>query len=198
MAPAAGGELLTPLDAMPTIDPTNGFPPVTVSLRDGRQVTLRAALPQDEEKIQDAVRALSTESRYYRFFSPLRELSPQLLERATRPDTENELQLVAVAGEGAREKIIGGARYAALPGGRDCEFAVAVVDEWHRLGLARQLLEALMRTARARGLERIQGDILATNAPMLGLAKRLGFAEVRGGDDPTVRRVCCELRTAAS
>jgi len=173
------------------------FSPVDLQLRDGRRVTLRAIRAQDKDKLQEAVRALSVQSSYYRFFSPLRELSPQLLERATRPEQENELQLVAVVGEESQEKIIGGARYGAPPGSRDCEFAVAVVDEWHGLGLARQLLEALMRTARARGFTRMEGYILATNTRMLGLAKRLGFAEMESPEGPTVRMVRRDLRTVA-
>ena len=147
------------------------FNPLDVELRDGRRVTLRAIRAEDKDKLQEAVRGLSAESRYYRFMSPLRELSPQLLERATHPEADRELQLVAVVGEGGREKIVGGARYAAAAGSTDCEFAVAVADELHGLGLARRLLEALMRTARARGFERMEGYILATNTRMLGPRK---------------------------
>jgi GNAT superfamily N-acetyltransferase len=176
------------------VAPKVDFEPVDVRLRDGRQVRLRAIRAEDSDKLQAALRSLSPESRYSRFMSPLRELSPQMLERATRPDAERELQLVAVAGEGEEEKIIGGARYAGAPGSADCEFAVAVVDEWHGLGLARQLLEGLMRTARARGFERMDGYILATNAPMLGLAKRLGFVPVNSPEGPTVRLVRRDLR----
>jgi RimJ/RimL family protein N-acetyltransferase len=179
---------------MPDVAPEIEFTPVEVRLRDGRRVTLRAIRADDKDKLQVAIRALSVQSSYYRFFSPLRELSPQLLERATRPEQERELQLVAVVGEGAQEKIIGGARYAAVGGSGDCEFAVAIVDEWHGLGLARQLLEALMRTARARGFERMEGSILSTNRRMLGLAKRLGFAEMTSPEGPTVRTVRRDLR----
>src|SRR5262249_57067054 len=149
----------------------------------------------DKDRIQEALRALPTQSSYYRFFSPLRELSSQMLERATHPDEDRELQLVAVVGEGAQEKIIGGARYAAVPGSRDCEFAVAVVDEWHGLGLARHLLETLIESARARGFERMEGYILATNARMLGLAKRLRFAEMESPEGPTVLMVRRDLGT---
>src|SRR6185503_9466080 len=98
------------------------------------------------------------------------ELPRQWLDRATHPDAERELQLVAVAASGAEEEIIAGARYAATATDGDCEFAVAVVDEWHRRGLARLLLETLMRAARARGFARMEGYILATNATMRGLA----------------------------
>ena len=118
-------------------------------------------------------------------------LPAKFLERATHPERERELQLVAVAGDGTQEKIIGGTRYAALADAGDCEFAVAIVDEWHGLGLARPLLETLMRIARARGFQRMEGYVLATNTRMLGLAKRLmirilqaSTSEVYG--DPTV------------
>ena len=169
------------------------FQSVDVGLRDGRRVTLRTVRAEDKEKLQAALRSLSDESRYSRFMSALRELSPQMLERATRPDAERELQLVAVVGEGKEERIVGGARYAAAVGSADCVFAVAVVDEWHGLGLARQLLEALMRAAQARGFARMEGYILATNAAMLGLAKRLGFVSVQSPEGPAVRLVRRDL-----
>jgi GNAT superfamily N-acetyltransferase len=164
-------------------------------LRNGSEVTVRAIRATDAEKLQVAIRALSPESRYSRFFSPLRELPPQLLERATHPDPKGELQLVAVAG--LEEEIIGGARYAATATDGDCEFGVAVVDEWHGRGLARLLLETLMRTAHARGFARMEGYILASNATMLGLAKRLGFATVTSPEGPTVRLVRRDLGTVA-
>jgi RimJ/RimL family protein N-acetyltransferase len=153
-------------------------------LRDGRRVTVREVRADDADRMQAAMRAMSVESRYSRFMSALRELSPKMLERATHPDAEREFQLVAVAGEGAQQVIVGGARYAAAPGSRDCEFALALIDEWQGQGLARQLLETLMRTAHARGFERMEGYILPSNSPMLGLAKRLGFARVENAEDP--------------
>jgi GNAT superfamily N-acetyltransferase len=78
----------------------------------------------------------------------------------------------------------------------ECEFAIAVTDEWQGLGLARPLLEALMRHARERGFQRMEGYILATNTRMLSLAKRLGFVTVASPDDPGVRRVRCDLARA--
>ena len=166
---------------------------VDFELRDGRHVTIRAIDERDADMLQDAIRALSRESRYTRFFSPLRELPPNLLERATHPEPGRELQLVVVFGEEGREKIIGGARYGALEASGDCEFAVAIVDEWHGLGLARRLLEMLIDRARASGLQRMEGYILSTNLPMMSLAKRLGFVEGPSSEGPTVRLVRLDL-----
>src|SRR5262245_41499219 len=96
-----------------SVDREVDFQPLAVRLRDGSAVTVRAIRAEDADKLQAAIRALAAESRYSRFFSPVRELPPQLLDRATHPDAKRELQLVAVAGSEAEEKIIGGARYAA-------------------------------------------------------------------------------------
>jgi GNAT superfamily N-acetyltransferase len=173
------------------------FEPVTVRLRDGSAVTVRAIRADDRDKLQTAIRRLSTESRYSRFFSALRELPPQLLDHATNPDAKRELQLVAIAGSEAEEEIIGGTRYAATATDGDCEFGVAVVDEWHGRGLARLLLETLMRAARARGFARMEGYILAGNVAMLGLAKRLGFATIKSPEGPTVCLVRRDLGSVA-
>jgi GNAT superfamily N-acetyltransferase len=176
-----------------SVSPEVDFQSVAARLRDGTAVTVRAIRPEDADKLQAAIRTLSEESRYARFFAPLRELPPQLLERATHPDTKRELQLVVVAGTGLEEEIVGGARYAATTTAGDCEFAVAVLDEWHGRGLARLLLETLMREARARGFVRMEGYVLATNAAMLGLAKRLGFAMLASPEGPTVSLVRRDL-----
>jgi acetyltransferase len=168
--------------------------PVDFALRDGRRVTMRAIREDDADRLQDAIRALSVDSSYRRFFSPLRELPPKLLERATHPEPGRELQLVVVIDEGAGEAIIGGARYGALPAAGECEFAVAIVDAWHGFGLARRLLETLIRCARDHGFTRMEGYVLATNMRMLALARRLGFAEMASSEGPTVRTVRLDLR----
>src|SRR5262245_16223516 len=171
------------------------FTPVTLTLRQGRQVVVRAIRPDDQERLQSAVRALSPDSRYTRFMGALKELPPKLLDMALHPEAGRALQLIAVVGEGTDETIVAGTRYSSEPGSTDCEFAIALLDDWQGVGLARQLLELLMQHARAQGFARMEGYILATNERMLGLAKRLGFATVPSPEGPTVRKVRCELNT---
>src|SRR4051812_34679711 len=166
------------------------FVPLEVQLRDGQRVTLRGVQPQDKDGFQAVIKGLSEASRYTRFMSPLRELSGQMLERAVNPDPAHELQLVAVSSE---HEIAGGARYCGSAGSNDCEFAITVAAAWQGQGLARPLLKQLMHAARERGFTHMEGYILAGNARMLGLAKRLGFIEVQSPEGPTVRMVRCEL-----
>jgi len=53
-----------------------------------------------------------------------------------------------------------------------------------------------MQRARARGFERMEGHVLATNTRMLALARRLGFAEMASSEGPTVRMVRRDLVVA--
>jgi len=154
---------------------------------------VRAVCPEDKDEVQAFLKRLSEQSRYSRFMSPLRELSPGMLDRAVNPDAGRELQLVAVCGEDPRPAIVGGARYSAAAASTNCEFALTVADEWQGLGLARYLFETLMGTARSQGFERMEGYILASNSRMLGLAKRLGFERVKSPEGPTVHLVRRDL-----
>ena len=53
-------------------------------------------------------------------------------------------------------------------------------------GLASHLMRRLIDWARLRGLQEIEGQILADNAPMLAFIRHLGFTVHRMVDDPEV------------
>src|SRR5215203_5209257 len=84
------------------------FRPLELELKDGRQVTVREVRADDGERMQAALRAMSAESRHTRFMSAVRELTPNMLDRAIHPVAGREFQLVAVAGQGAQQEIVGG------------------------------------------------------------------------------------------
>jgi acetyltransferase len=84
---------------------------------------------------------------------------------------------------------VGVARYVVDPGGEACEFAIVVTDEWQGRGLATALMHALMDAARARGVLRMYGDVLAANHKMLGLTEGLGFRSRPHPHDPRMRLV---------
>lgn len=169
--------------------PRRPFAARELELRDGRRVTVRLARPEDAERIQAAVRALSPESRRSRFMSALKELTPSMLERVINPRDETECQLIATTGGAPAEVVVAGARYGAAPGSTDCEFAVAVADDWQSVGLARRMLEMLIDEARAHGFKRMDGYIFASNKSMLALAQKLGFTAGDDPEDPGVRIV---------
>jgi GNAT superfamily N-acetyltransferase len=154
----------------------------TWRLKDGTAVTLRATRSDDGPLIQALVQGLSLRSRYQRFFYPLRELPPGMLERFTHNDPQQAMTLLAVVQRDGRETAIAMAQYVADPYPQRCDFAVLVDDAWQRNGLGRRLVETVTCLARAAGLERIEGDVLAENDGMIRMMLAMGFHVARHAD----------------
>jgi len=169
------------------------FSPIEVELRDHRRVRIRQIRHGDREEIRQAFGRLSSDSRYSRFMSSVKELSPRMLDDAVRLRTQRDMGLVAEIDAPDGIDIVGGARYYVQPDGESCEFAVTVVDGWQGVGLASRLLRELIQAAHARGLERMEGFVLAGNNAMLVLARRLGFTVKSDPDDPMVKVVRLDL-----
>ena len=167
---------------------------------DGVPWLLRPIRPEDAQPLQEFVRGLSDESRYMRFVSMLRELTPRMLARYTRIDYDRELALVATVQVPnpehrgyPREQIVGFAHYLRNADGRGAEYALVIGDDWQRRGLGAQLMGGLIEAAQEQGLTYIDGLVLATNRPMLSLMTHLGFQNDQDGEDPTMRRVWLDL-----
>lgn len=163
------------------------------TLHDGTRVVIRPIRPEDRQIEWDFVHNLSDESRYFRFFNAVRDLSDTALTRFTQVDYDKEMALIALISENGRETQIGVARYSIDPDGRSCEFAIAVADAWQRKGIGSKLLRSLMDAARSRGLETMEGSVLSGNAKMLALMDGLGFTLEASAGDPTLRHVVKKL-----
>jgi RimJ/RimL family protein N-acetyltransferase len=170
------------------------FVPLTFDSSRGARITVRAIRPEDESAFHDAFLQLSSESRYSRFMSVVRDLTEATLDRATHPDGQREFALVAVVDD----CIVAGGRYIAVEGTQHCEFAVTVVDAWQGHGLGGRLLTALKDTAAARGFTRMEGYVLSTNLAMRRLGKRLGFTDGPMPGDATTRLLVIALGEGAA
>jgi acetyltransferase len=165
---------------------------------DGAAVTIRPTRPSDAGIVQQFVRELSPEARHFRFMGAVRELTPRMLERFICIDQVCDVALIATTSRGGRTCQLGECRYAVCPGSDDCEFAVAVLDAWQGRGLGERLLSELIGIARNRSLTAMIGDVLASNAAMLGLARKLGFSVSASSEERSMRRVCLALRPASA
>ncbi|MGZ5061516.1 MAG: bifunctional acetate--CoA ligase family protein/GNAT family N-acetyltransferase [Usitatibacter sp.] len=163
-------------------------------LRDGTAVLLRPIRPEDAPLEEAFIATLSPDTMRLRFLSAMRSLTPAMLARFTQIDYDREMAFVALVGEGEDTREIGVGRYATLPDGRTCEYAIVLADAWHGRGLGEIMMRRLVEVARARGLETMVGDVLASNDPMLRLCAKLGFASAAMPDDPGMRRVTLDLR----
>jgi acetyltransferase len=164
-----------------------------LQLANGTDLLIRPIRPEDSGIEQEFVRALSPESKYFRFMRALQELTPEMLVRFTQIDYDQEMALLAVVMEKDRELEVGVARYATLPDGKSCEYAIVVADAWRHRGIGFQLMSQLIDIARSRDLETMESEVLAENAGMLALAARLGFTIKSGVDTPGIRLVSRRL-----
>jgi RimJ/RimL family protein N-acetyltransferase len=149
----------------------------TVSLRDGSSVILRPAVPTDRDLLLAGFERLSPESRYRRFFSPMKRMSSSLLDYLTSLDYRDHFAWAALSAEpgpDGRPLGVGVSRYIRLEDPQAAEMAVTVVDDWQGRGLGRVLLDALVMEALENGITRLEGDVLVENRPMQELLRRAG------------------------
>jgi len=140
-------------------------------LRDGAEVFVHTLHPEDKATLLEGFERLSKESRFRRFFAYKTTLTSRELEYFTEFDGETHFALAAGRwlADGGVEGL-GVARFVQLadrPG--EAEFAVAVVDDWHRRGLGRALLVRLVAAAAERHIERVVGTVVAGNESMIRL-----------------------------
>jgi acetyltransferase len=150
----------------------------TVIMADGARLKLRPIRPEDADMERVFVASLSEQTRYFRFFYRLHQLTPAMLARFTQVDYDREMALLALEPDPASrngEKIVGISRYIANHDGESAEFAVVVADEWHGRGVGRILMERVIASARKRGLKRLEGIVLRANQGMLKFSVQLGF-----------------------
>jgi GNAT superfamily N-acetyltransferase len=161
-----------------------------VRTADGSPVVIRPTLPQDADLQMLFFRSLSAQSRYCRFMTGFSELPQALADRFSFIDYRNHLALLAEVFEGARETMIGEARYVVDEHDPEtCEFAIAVADGWQACGIARALLERLERQAAASAIRRMVADTLLANAAMIGLAARAGYTVKASREDAKLARL---------
>jgi acetyltransferase len=158
-------------------------------LADGLDITIRPIRPEDAELVQNFVRNLSEQSRYFRFMNSVQELSQSMLVRFTQIDYSREMALIAVIDDHDKEVEVGVARFATNPDGESCEFALAIADSMHGKGLGQKLMSMLMDAARSKGLKVIEGDVLKNNTDMLHLMDRLGFKVETSSEDESIKVV---------
>jgi acetyltransferase len=124
----------------------------------------------------------------------LQELTPEMIVRFTQIDYDREMAFVAVTTEENDGIELGVARYIINPDGLSAEFALVVADQYQGLGIGSRLMNALMLTAKNKGIISLEGEVLSINQSMLALVKKLSFSIESINDDPEIVRVIKNLR----
>lgn len=159
-------------------------------LADGREVTIRPVREGDERAEAQFLGALSGEAQRLRFLNFVQAPGETLVHFFTHIDYDRHMAFVCEAEGGA---LVGEARYVSNADGRSCEFGVVVADGWRHSGVARLLMDALIRAAQARKLETMEGLVLSENRDMLQFARSLGFELAPDPERPALVRVTRKL-----
>ena len=147
-------------------------------LRNGVRMTIRAARPDDRQRIEKAFGELDRESVRTRFFGYRSGLSPAELARLDAMDFVSDAMLLATVPGPDDETVIGSARYVAHDVGdasQAAEVAFTVEEDYRGLGIAGQLLKHLATIARASRIVTFEADVLSDNTAMLAVFKRSGW-----------------------
>jgi acyl-CoA synthetase (NDP forming)/GNAT superfamily N-acetyltransferase len=149
---------------------------------DGGTVHLRPICPEDADGLNGLMDRSSEQTRYYRFFGPMRQLPPKELYRFTHVDHDNRVAFVVLLGD----QIVAVGRYDRYPGTADAEVAFLVEDAHQGRGLGSVLLEHLAAAGRERGIERFVAEVLAQNSRMVRVFRDAGYVAERSYEDGVV------------
>ncbi|RZI44249.1 GNAT family N-acetyltransferase [Herbaspirillum sp. HC18] len=144
------------------------------TLRNGLAVVIRAARPDDAERMVDAFKELDATSIYTRFFSPKKEITEAELQRFRETDFDTHVRLICTVERDGREVVIASALYVKISED-SAEVAFVVEEDYQRLGISKRLLSHLGKIALANGLKTFTAEVLPYNKAMLGVFQNCGW-----------------------
>jgi acetyltransferase len=142
----------------------------------GREILLRPIRPEDEPAHARFLASVAPADLHLRFFHAVRSFSHSELARFTQIDYDREMAIIATSGGVGAAETLGVVRAISDPDGTTAEFAILVRSDIAGRGLGRLLMEKIIGYCRSRGISRITGDVLASNARMLSFARCCGFS----------------------
>ncbi|MEW2522051.1 bifunctional acetate--CoA ligase family protein/GNAT family N-acetyltransferase [Actinacidiphila alni] len=149
--------------------------PAYALLTDGRTVEIRSAGPGDHEQVLRLYDRMSAEYRRMRFLGTSRTGAAEAAERDCAPRRPGHRALLA-RHEGT---VVGVAGYETGEDRGSAEIALAVADDFHRVGVGTLLVEHLVHAARAEGITAFTADALVANHAVLEVFTDLGLPVAR-------------------
>lgn len=157
----------------------------TVTLKDGKRLTLRPIRPEDEPALISFHKNLSEEtirSRYFEFMSLEKRTAHDRLVLICHSDYDREITLAAET-EGS---ILGIVRYTKIYGTPNVELKMTIIDNFQGSGLGTKMLERIIDIAKKEKIEKISVSILEENNAMIHLCKKVGFNLIPDSEQPSI------------
>lgn len=150
----------------------------------GVSMFIRPIRPEDASLLLELFESLSPRSVYLRFFTLMKRLPDSMLVGFTQINYDRHIALVAITESQPQEKMLGDARVILGPNHSEAEFSVVVSEPWQGKGIGAALLLRCLQIAKARGVQKVSGIVLAENTQMLSLGRKLGFKIRKEQDVP--------------
>jgi RimJ/RimL family protein N-acetyltransferase len=169
--------------AATSVRASSAGPHDVVVLADGTRLRLRPLGSEDRHGVAALFARLSPESRYRRFLTPKRELTPTELSYLTDIDHIHHEAFAAIdQRDGA---IVGVGRYAHVADRpKVADLAVEVTDELQNMGIGTALARHTVQRARDNGFSLLTATTLSENRPARALLRRFDFhARARHGSE---------------
>ena len=148
--------------------------------KDNIVVTIRPIRPEDEHRMVNFHERLSERTVYQRYFHHMKleqRTSHERLARICFVDYDRQMVLVAerTNPDNGQREIVGVARLVKMLNPGEAEFAVVVADDFQNKGLGSELTRTMVQIAREEKLTNVTAEVLAENANMVSVCRRLGF-----------------------
>ncbi len=135
-------------------------------LSDGTQINFRPIHPTDLPRMKDLLYALSQQTVYYRFMSPLKQFSWKQIQDFVYVDHRSEVAIAGTLPASYGEDIIAVGRYYLDPKTNRAEVAFVVRDDWQNRGIGSFLLKTLTSIAKNNGISGFTAEVLRNNKAM--------------------------------
>ena len=166
-----------------------------VSLRDGEKVLLRPLKPEDAALYPDFLSEVTSDDLRLRFFAPMRQVSPELIDKLVHYDPAKAMAFIAI--EDATGRMLGVVRLHDEPGGTTSEFAILLRSRLKGHGLGWLMMKHMIANAKEKGLTTVRGQVLSENLTMLQMCQELGFHVADDPNEHGVKQVTLPLDEVA-
>lgn len=164
-------------------------------LKCGTDVIVRAIRKNDKEVLQQIMRDVSAESRYFRFFCAKKQLTANELKYFTEIDGDDHMGLIVSLCDDAQTPIAVGRYIRQTERDNDvsAELALLVREDFQRQGIGNLLLEHLANIATTKGISQFVCFIMSENNNMQTLLTRSKYPVQRHGGSNSVVRFSIDL-----
>jgi GNAT superfamily N-acetyltransferase len=140
---------------------------------DGLTIFFRPVQPSDEGLLKELFYSHSPETVLHRYFTPLKHLPQEQVQKFVTLDYENDMALVGLISFEGRQKMIAVARYFRDRASTEAEVALTLHDDYQKRGIGTYLMRYLAKVAVDHGITTFRADVLSGNTGMMRVFHKL-------------------------